>query len=372
LAKIDSDGGLVWQKTYSGGKSDLGYSVYQTSDGGLVVAGYTTSYGDAYSAIWVLRLDSQGSIIWQKAYGGGGMNTFDEAYSVAQLPDGGFVVGGFGSGLASGPGLPPSVAPVLRLDSAGNVVWSRGYGHGQFWQALASLDGGVLLVGSSGIAIGSNGMAMVVKLDTNTLIGPGCNLESLFNDTTVDSTAVPVEAPLTSFNTQAQAYPVSAVVKDTSATVSVPCSRFEMTVAVSAGALTVQALAKVAIHVHASSDNTPVTGANVTLDRNVPGNFSETTGLTDSTGYFTVLYGAPNVSKATTIPINVTISKQGYWTSQKLIQLTLNPLQRGPPNPTSPMMWLYFIVGGIILGSILGLTAVYVVRGRKAKATKTL
>src|SRR3989442_10313638 len=87
LAKIDSNGGLVWQKTYSGGKSDLGYSVYQTSDGGLVVAGYTSSYGDAFSAIWVLRLDPQGGIIWQKAYGRGGMKTFDEDYSVAPLPN---------------------------------------------------------------------------------------------------------------------------------------------------------------------------------------------------------------------------------------------------------------------------------------------
>lgn len=363
LAKIDENGNLVWQRSYAGeGKGDQAYSVSQTSDGGLVLAGFTTSYGDSYAAIWVLRLDAQGGIIWQKAYGGGGLNFFDQAYSVAQLSDGSFIVGGSSS-----------KAVVLKLDSQGNVVWSRGYAAAQFWQTLPSPDGGVLLEGGGLVEFGSGngGMALVVKLDPDNLIGPGCDLEGPFNATTVDSTAVPAATLLSSFNTLALFYPVNAIVKDTATTISTLCSQFEMTATLSADALTLHALDKVAIHVHASSDNTPLTGANVTLDRNVPGNFSKTTGLTDSTGNLTVFYGAPNVSTATTITINVTISKQGYWTSQKLIQLTMNPLQRVSPNTASSIPWRYLIVGSIVLGSVLGLTAIFLARGRRAKTTET-
>ena len=371
LAKIDGDGTMVWQKAYSGGKSDLAYSVSQTSDGGLVLAGFTSSYGDAFSATWVLRLDSQGGIIWQKAYGGGGTTTFDEAYSVVQLSDGDFVVGGFSSFLPSAPGYLPSAAPVLRLDSVGNVVWSRAYGTGQFWQALPSPDGGVLLVGGGGpINIGSTGIgsaAVVVKLDIGTLIGPGCSLEGPFNATTVDSTAVPAATLLSSFNTLALVYPVNAIVKDTAATISVPCSQFLMTLFAAADPSILHALDNVLIRVDAYSDNAPVTGATVTLDQRVPGNYSQATGLTDATGHFITIYGAPNVSSTTTVTINMTISKQGYWTSQKLIQLTVNPLQRVPPNTASSLPWLSLIVGGIILGSVLGLAAILVVRGRRAK-----
>jgi hypothetical protein len=336
LFKIDGNGGLVWQRAYSGpGKGDIGYSVYQTSDRGLVVAGYTTSYGAAFSAVWVLRLDSTGNILWQKAYGGGGVTVFDEAYSVVQLSDGSFVVSGSSSSAA-----------VLRLDSSGNVIWGRTYGSSQFWQALPSSDGGILLVG------GAIQGAMVLKLDPSSIIGPDCSIEGSFNSTTVGSTAIPVSTDDTSFTTTAKVYTVNALVTDTSATIAVPCSSWLVTIATTIDPSTIRALNKAILHVHASSENQAVSGANVTLGSNGPGNFSRSTGLTDSGGNFTLQYGAPDVSTATTVKINVTIFKWGYATSQKLVELIVNPALGAPSVPPPLILWPYLPIVAIAVAAL--------------------
>ena len=346
LFKIDGNGRLLWQKAYGGaGKGDIGYSVYQTSDQGFVVAGFTTSYGAAWADVWVLRLDSQGSIVWQRAYGGGGMAIFNEAYSVAQLPDGGFVVAGYSFNQFSLSGT--GTAPVLRLDSSGNVLWSRAYGSGQVWQVLASADGGVLLVGST------SQEAMVLKLDPSSAIGPGCPVENSFNSTSVDSTAVPVSTGDTSFTTTAKVYAVNAVVADTSATISVPCSYWLMTIVGGMNTSSVRSLDKVALHLHVSSENQALAGANVTLGANGTGNFSRTTGLTDGNGNFTVDYGAPSVSTATSIRINVTVYKQGYATSQKLVELTVNPALGTLSVPPPLILWPYLSIIVISVAAVV-------------------
>jgi hypothetical protein len=359
LFKIDGSGSLLWQKAYSGtGKGDIGYSVYQTSDQGLVVAGFTTSYGDAWATVWVLRLDSQGGVLWQKAIGGGGMAMFHEAYSVIQLSDGSFVVAGYSFNQFS-PGQ-TGTGLVLRLDSQGSVIWSRTYGPGQAWQAIASPDGGILLAGAT------NQMVMVVKLDPGSIIGPGCVLESSFNATSVDSTTVPVSTTDTSVATTANTFPVDATVIDTSATVTIPCSYLLMTVAASPDSSTVQGPGKLTLHIHTSNETGVVDGANVTLSSNGQGNFSRTTGLTDAAGDFTVQYGAPNVSTAMTIAINVIVSKQAYVTAQKQVVLTVNPAPKAPSVPPPLILWPYFAIG-IVAAAMLGPAAYYLAIRRRPR-----
>ena len=62
LLKLDSGGGVAWQKTYGGTKGDTAHSVQQTSDGGYIVAGSTSSFGAGGSDFWLLKLDEGGSI----------------------------------------------------------------------------------------------------------------------------------------------------------------------------------------------------------------------------------------------------------------------------------------------------------------------
>ena len=84
------DHGIVeWQKIYGEDGDDYGTSVLQTEDGKYLVLGYTSSFGKGGSDYWLLRVDSQGSIEWEKTYGG----AYDDyAYSIDQTDEGGYVI----------------------------------------------------------------------------------------------------------------------------------------------------------------------------------------------------------------------------------------------------------------------------------------
>jgi len=58
------------QKTFGGG---IAYSIQQTTDGGYIVAGYTYSFGAGGWDVYVLKLNSDGSLAWQKTFGGSGV-----------------------------------------------------------------------------------------------------------------------------------------------------------------------------------------------------------------------------------------------------------------------------------------------------------
>ena len=108
-----------WAITYGGSNYDAGRSIQQTTDGGYIVAGYTWSFGAGNYDFWVLKLNSNGSIAWQKTYGG---SDGDCAYSIQQTfdqqgnPDGYIVAGetvSFGAGSGN--------FWVLRLDDNGEI-----------------------------------------------------------------------------------------------------------------------------------------------------------------------------------------------------------------------------------------------------------
>ncbi len=120
VLKLNVDGTVAWQKTYGGTLDDYANSIQQTSDGGDIVAGYTYSFGGSQSDYWVLKLDSAGNIVWQNAYGGAGT---DYAYSVRQTSDGGYIVGGY-----SNSGRSFIDILILKLDTAGNIQWQFMYG----------------------------------------------------------------------------------------------------------------------------------------------------------------------------------------------------------------------------------------------------
>ena len=69
LVKTDSKGSKEWDKTFGGYGSDLADSVQQTTDGGFILAGYTTSYGAGFRDAWVVKTDANGSKEWDKIFG---------------------------------------------------------------------------------------------------------------------------------------------------------------------------------------------------------------------------------------------------------------------------------------------------------------
>jgi len=115
LIKTDSYGNKVWDRIFGGAGQDWGYSVQQTSDGGYIITGYTTSRGAGGSDIWLIKIDPYGNEAWDSIFGGAGNNC---GYSVKQTSDGGYIVAGWTDPYGSG-ALDVS---LIKTDASGNLV----------------------------------------------------------------------------------------------------------------------------------------------------------------------------------------------------------------------------------------------------------
>jgi len=221
--KTDPMGRMVWQKAYSvpGEIDHHAYQVRQTSDGGYVVAADIIVFrnGAQSSVAWILRLGPDGNILWQKSYDGGG---FVQPSSVAETSDGGFIVAGrFMPRYSSVFPFPPvglSGPFLLRLDSAGNLVWQKIYGGANdfLFRVQETSDGGIIAVGSNvgGFHNCCNNLAWALKLDSNGNLR-GCPVDVPSNATLTDTNAIVTTTTVTAVNT-------NAIVSSTDLTVTTP------------------------------------------------------------------------------------------------------------------------------------------------------
>ncbi len=132
-----------WEKTFGGIYSDYSESVQQTSDGGYILAGSTTSYGAGQSDAYLVKTDAAGNAEWEKTFGSSGV---DSAHSVGQTIDGGYILAGstnsYGAGLSD--------AYLVKTDAAGNAEWEKTFGGSNYDHAYAvqqTSDGGFILAG---------------------------------------------------------------------------------------------------------------------------------------------------------------------------------------------------------------------------------
>ena len=92
LIKTNSNGAMLWNKTYGGTKANEINAVIETDDGGCALAGSTSSYGAGGLDMWLIKTDSNGNPQWNQTFGGA---QNDGAISVFQTSDGGYLVGGY-------------------------------------------------------------------------------------------------------------------------------------------------------------------------------------------------------------------------------------------------------------------------------------
>jgi len=179
VLKLNSTGGIQWKKTYGGSANEQPYAVRPTADGGFVVVGYTRSINwdvsgnNGYYDAWVLKLNANGSIQWQKCLGG---SNWEEAWDVDQTTDGGYII--VGGSLSTDGDVTVNHGAldywIVKLDSLGNLQWQKSYGGSGEDIAYAvqqTADGGYIVAGESnskdGTVIGNRGSAdyWVLKLD---------------------------------------------------------------------------------------------------------------------------------------------------------------------------------------------------------------
>ncbi|MFN8289030.1 MAG: gliding motility-associated C-terminal domain-containing protein [Chitinophagaceae bacterium] len=137
VVKLDRCGTIQWERSFGGTNYESARDVVQTADGGYIVAGETNStdggvvsgYGGTKD-IWILRLSPAGTLLWQKRYGGNGLDIANRIYLNA---DGSFYLAASSSSndgnITGNHGTAGYTDGVLmKLDAAGNLLWSRCFG----------------------------------------------------------------------------------------------------------------------------------------------------------------------------------------------------------------------------------------------------
>ncbi len=166
LIKTDTLGNVHWKKCYGGSLRDTPYSIQKTNDGYIYLIGVTDSEdGDVQSRrwqgrqIWLIKLDPEGEIVWEKTFGVEKGTGFDPRTSLI-MPDGGILISSNIQG-ASG-----DVSTffwgndfwLVRFDAYGNMLWEKTFGSIGFWDNLLSMihtkEGTVMCAGAASIGEG--------------------------------------------------------------------------------------------------------------------------------------------------------------------------------------------------------------------------
>lgn len=187
LVKLNGSGTVIWQNTIGGSGTDQLFSIQQRTDGGYVLGGRSDSgiSGDKTEAssglfdYWVIKVNGSGAVQGQNSIGG---DSFDNLYSIKQTSDGGFIVGGSSSSNISGDKTEASISGstdnwVIKLNSTGAIVWQNTIGGGgeDVLRSIQQTNDGGYIVGGytiSGISgdktealLGGNDY-WVIKLDS--------------------------------------------------------------------------------------------------------------------------------------------------------------------------------------------------------------
>ena len=114
IVKLDGNGTLQWSKTVGGTQFDNAQSIIQTTDGGFAVAGYTESFGAGGYDMYIVKLNASGTLQWSRTIGGAYL---DGGNFIIQTTDGGYVVAGRTSSFGAG----GDDMYVVKIDASGNT-----------------------------------------------------------------------------------------------------------------------------------------------------------------------------------------------------------------------------------------------------------
>lgn len=181
IVKVDKDGNKLWEKVYGGSDEDWANSIIRASDGGYILVGYTRSSDGDLSGkhengdAWVFKIDEAGKMLWQKSYGGSGL---DQASEIVAASNGQYVVAGYSSSNDGDVSGNHGIIDywVFKIDYNGKLLWQKMYGGSDTDWATSitvSHNGGFVLTGytssNDGDVNGNHGYddIWVIDLDSN-------------------------------------------------------------------------------------------------------------------------------------------------------------------------------------------------------------
>jgi len=154
----------TFEKTWSGNGANEATSVYQLPDGGFIIAGTSGFLQSISSQMFLLRTNANGDTMWTRKFVNGGYCT---AYGLAVIPTGGYILTGMtSSSLSTEPD-----ALVIRTDTAGNVRWTNTFG-GIYNDGIRTVsvsstpDHGLIMTGWYGSNASLDYHVLLVKMDS--------------------------------------------------------------------------------------------------------------------------------------------------------------------------------------------------------------
>jgi len=190
ILKLDLLGNILWQKTIGGSANDQLRAIITTSDGGYLlgaisnsnISGNKTENNKGLNDFWIVKLDANGNITWDKTIGG---LQNDILYSMKESNNGDFYLGGTSSSNISGDKSQNSRGGedfwLVKMDSLGNVLWDKTIGGSQdetdCTMEYNSIDDSIIIGGPSLSSISGDKMELsrglsdywVVNLDSDSL-----------------------------------------------------------------------------------------------------------------------------------------------------------------------------------------------------------
>lgn len=163
VIRLSQYGEVIWSKNIGGIKNDEAHAVVQTQDGAIVVAGKTISFGAGSNDVFVVKMNLDGALIWQKTYGDQHMS---EANDILLAPDGGFIVAGNMSN-----GITAYDAMLIKISENGEEEWTKIYPlstKSEARQIIMMPDHGFLVTGRAQASLvqGSNS-TMIFRTDAD-------------------------------------------------------------------------------------------------------------------------------------------------------------------------------------------------------------
>ncbi|NMH86938.1 hypothetical protein HHX25_05435 [Flavivirga sp. Y03] len=157
VVKISETGNLIWEKSFGGSETDEARAITKSTDGNYIIIGDTrsndldVSNNNGAADLWIIKISPTGNLIWEKTFGG---SSFDAGRSISKTQDNGFIISG--SSRSSNGDLSnnngQNDAWVLKIDANANLKWQKTVGGSDIdfaYDAVELNDKSVIIVGES-------------------------------------------------------------------------------------------------------------------------------------------------------------------------------------------------------------------------------
>ncbi|MFK7979219.1 MAG: T9SS type A sorting domain-containing protein [Saprospiraceae bacterium] len=145
LVKTDENGVEQWSQSFGGTRDDKGYELVQDVEGNYIIVGQTSSIGNGEDDVLLLKVNSKGEEIWQKAFGG---PYNDRGFSLTEAKDGGYILTGRTELIED----ESADVYLVRTDTDGNLLWEQNFGGADIEvgeSVIEASDGSIVIVGEN-------------------------------------------------------------------------------------------------------------------------------------------------------------------------------------------------------------------------------